>query len=464
MSRSLRFDFVVIGGGVGGYPAAIDLARKGYRVALVERGLLGGECVNYGCIPTKAMVKAASLTRELEAIAPSFRSSVTFSEVVRKRNEVTRRVREGLEYLLEKNGVTVFMGTARLKSSLAEVEVTLKEGKERLVLEAEKVLLATGSSPSAPPGIVVDNERIFDSRGVLALEEPPRSLVIVGAGAVGVEYAFIFAYMGSTVTVVEKGDNVLPGMDDDVRLAVRRALARAGVRFVPLTPVEGVTKEGSSVIVMAGGERLRADAVLVATGRKPNTAGIGLEEAGVATDRRGFIVVNEYLETTNPRVYAVGDAVGDPMLAHKAIYQSLVAARNMEGSKVPFLKRIPIVVYSIPYAAGVGVVATKEDVAEGRVRAARFSYAALPMALIEGYEEGFLKVVYDRSGRVVGAHAFGPGSDMLIALMTLAIEKGLTVQDLAETVLPHPSVSEAAREASLIALGEPIHTVLVSLR
>lgn len=458
---SLTFDFLIIGAGVGGYPAAVSLAQMGYKVAIVEKDRVGGECTNYGCIPTKAMIKESMILTEIKRRGASIDISDFYSKMIGKRDKVVSDVKGGIEYVLEKNDVKILHGEAKLYTANPSVEVTFTTG-ERKTVEAKKVLIAVGSRPICPNNLVVDNERIVNSRSVLQLRSPPSSITIIGGGAVGVEYAFIFNSLGSEVHLIEKSDNVLPGMDDDIRMAIRRSLLRRGVRLYLNEVVNRVSRSaGGGVLVQTQRNNIESEVALIAIGRRPATDGIGLENAGVETDDRGFIVVDKYLQTSNPNFYAVGDAVGHPMLAHKAIYQSLVAARNMAGDRVAFDKQIPYVVYSIPYAGGVGVVPKKDETLEGKYKAVKFNYGGLSMAHIEDGTDGFLKIVYTPSdGVIIGAHAYGPDSDMIIAALTLAIEKRLTLGEIGETVYPHPSISEAIREATLIGLGKPIHTVL----
>lgn len=456
---SLSFDYIVVGSGVGGYPAAISLAQKGFKVAIIEKNKIGGECTNYGCIPTKVMIREASFIDELKKKNISFDQDSVYLQMIEKREKIVSQVRNGLEYVLERNDVKVVQGEAKLYTSMPSIEVTFSTGEKR-VLEAKKILLAVGSYPACPGNLVVDNDRILNSRSILSLSKPPSSITIIGGGAVGVEYAFIFSAVGSEVYLVEKSDNVLAGMDDDVRLGVKRSLIKHGVKLYVNDQVNNISKNNNSVVVETLKTKIESELALVAIGRKPATNKLGVENAGIKTDNKGFIIVNEYLETSNPYYFAVGDVIGHPMLAHKAIYQSLVAAENMAGKKLAFNKLIPFIVYSIPYAGGVGVVPRKEDIAEGKIRIAKFSYHGLAMAHIEDGVDGFLKIVYNDKREVIGAHAFGPETDMIIALLTMAIEKKLTLDEIGEIIYPHPSMSEAIRESVFIGLEKPIHTVV----
>lgn len=456
---SINFDFVVIGAGVGGYPAAIHLAQEGYRVAIIEKNKIGGECTNYGCIPTKVMVREATIINELKKRSEKLNLNQIYKDILEKREEIVTNIRKGLEYVLEKNDVKIIPGEAKLYTTQPSVKVTLNTG-EKTVVDAKKILLATGSYPVCPGNLIVDNESILNSRSILKLSEPPSSIVIIGGGAVGVEYAFIFSSMGSDVYLVEKSENVLSGMDDDVRASVRKALIKQGVKLHLSDMVLSIEKSVKSTIVQTQKVRLEAEKVLVAIGRKPATSELGLENAGIKTDEKGFIIVDEYFQTTNPNFYAVGDVIGHPMLAHKAMYQSLIAAKNMKGEKCLFKKQIPFIVYSIPYAGGVGVIPKKEDILDGKIKVSKFVYSGLAMARIEDGIDGFVKLVYDNDKRIIGAHAFGPESDMIISTLTIAIEKKLTLDEIGEIVYPHPSMSEAIREVALIGSGKPIHTVL----
>ncbi|MEM1619168.1 MAG: NAD(P)/FAD-dependent oxidoreductase [Fervidicoccaceae archaeon] len=447
-----RYDFVVIGGGLGGYPAAIELARRGHSVALVEARRLGGECANYGCIPTKALARAARILAEGSSTPGLSCRLESFAKLMAWVDEIRGRISEGIETLLEGYGVKIYWGRGRLRPPGDEVEVSSRG--EIVVLEAERaVLVATGSEPSFPKGLEPDGTRVLDSRGLLELRDLPESVAVIGGGAVGVELASILASLGSRVTLIEAAPRLLPGVDADVASYLAKALSKRGINVRLSSPTIGLERSKDSVeVILEGGERARADVAVVATGRAPSSRGIGLEECGVELDERGFVKVSSTMRTSNPKIYAVGDVVGHPMLAHKAYAQSIVAARNMCGETVEFSKSVPFVVFSIPEVASVGA-------SEGR--SVIFRFGSLGRAIVESGGEGFLKLVYDPlTLRLTGAHAIGPGAGEIIYAASLAIDSGLDLNSVADSVAPHPTMVEALREAGQLALGRPIHFLL----
>jgi len=454
---SVDYDYIVIGGGLGGYPAAIELARRGGRVAIIEKGLFGGECANYGCIPTKALLHAAGIIHDASR-TPGIEARVkSFKEIVEWRNSISKKLSMGVEWLLRKYGVDVYKGVARLEDPEGTVTVEKEGSTERI--RGSRILLATGSEPAYPPMIRVDHVRVLDNRSVLKLKEIPESIVIVGGGPIGVEYACVFSALGSKVTIVEMLPTILYGMDEDCVSILLKQLRSSGVNILLNSPIEDIEVKGGRVLArVKGGVEVEAEYALIATGRKPATRGVGLENAGVKVDRKGYIIVDEGMRTSNPRIYAAGDVTGPPFLAHRAYYQSLVAASNMAGEERVFNKIVPSVVYSIPQVAGVGL--TEEEAREKGVSYGKsvFKYAALGRALIESGGVGMIKILYSRdTGRLLGVHAVGPSAETIISEATLALELKATVEDIASIIKPHPTMHEALKEAAELAIGKPIH-------
>jgi len=453
LPETRRYDVVVIGGGPGGYPAAVHAAQRGLRVALVEARALGGECTNYGCIPTKALRRIALAASIASSVG---RVEIDHRKLIHEAMSVVEKIRSGIKQLLEGYGVDIIHARARLRP-----DRLVEAGSA--VLEAGRIVLAPGTEPWSPPGLEPDGNRVHDNRSFLGLREPPGRLLIVGGGPIGVEYADIMARLGVEVSLVELMPQLLPGMDRDLSLAARRLLRGLGVKVYTSARITRLERGKDHVEAMLGnGEKIEADAVLVATGRRPATQGIGLEEIGVELDEKGYIKVDERMATNVPGVYAAGDAAGPPLLAHKAVAQSIVAGVNAAGGRVVYRpKAVPMVVYTEPELAQVGYTLEEArqaglDAAEARIR-----LGGVASAVIEGSEAGLVKIVYDkRSLRVLGLAAAAPRASEFVAEAALAVEKGVTLEELASVVHPHPSASEALREAAEMALGRPTHYLL----
>ncbi len=458
MGNKASYDAIVLGGGLAGYPAAIEMSRRGLKVAIVEEKAFGGECTNHGCIPSKALLHAARLVFESRRVPGLSVGLASWRELVEWRRGIVRRLSQGIEFLLKSYGATIYRDRGIVDGMDGEDILVRLKGDNR-VLRARNLLIATGTRPALVKGVVVDGQRVHDNRSILELGEPPRSIIVIGAGAVGVEYATALAMLGAQVTLVEALPQVLPGVDRDLAKLVERGLKKLGVRIMTNAPVELAWNAGGKAHVsLKGGEELEAEHVLVAVGRTPNTDGLGLEKLGVELDERGYVRVDPGMRTSNPRVYAAGDVTGPPLLAHKAYAQSLVAAENILERKAVFDQLVPNVVYSEPEVASVGL--TLEQAREQGFDAGveTFRYAALSRALIESGGEGMIKVVYDRGDKtLLGVHIAGAHADDLIAEATLAMEMNATLEDLSLVVHPHPSMSEALREVAEMALGRPIH-------
>lgn len=450
----MEFDVVVIGGGVGGYPAAVALAWRGYRVALVEESLVGGECVNYGCIPSKALLHAARVLWEGRRLGlrvePPGRGW-PWGWV----SGIVSRTRSGVEELLERAGVEVIRGRARL-AGRSSGRVRVKVGG--VDLEAGSVLLAPGSEPAGLPGVPVGGP-VMDNRLFYTMKETPDSVLVIGGGPVGVEAAFSLAWLGSRVVLVEAMPRILPSMDRDLSAMAARGLRRAGVEVHTGSTVK-VEVDGDSVKALIGGAEERFDAALVAVGRRPGTQGLGVESVGARLDERGFIVVGGG-QRAAPQVYAAGDAAGPPLLAHKAIHESLVAAAEVAGIPGPQGRPVvPMVVYGDPEIASVGL--TLREAREKGIPAAeaRFNLAGQSRARIENDGLGLVKVVYRRdNGAILGVHIAAPNAGEAIAAAVEELEEGTRVSEAAWRVRPHPSIVEALTDAMLQALDVHVHRI-----
>ena len=452
------YDLVVIGGGPGGYPAAIRAAQLGLSVAVVEPGNFGGECTNYGCIPTKALISPVESYWRVKTL-PFVKGEVEvdFEGLMKWARSIVERTRGGVLQLLKGYGVDVYESRGYFESSTS---VKLEDGG---LLRAERFVVATGTEPARIPGIEVDGEVVHDNRTILGLKRKPSTMLIIGGGYIGVEYANAFAKLGVKVHLVEMLPRLLPQMDEEVSRIVERRLKRLGVKVRTGARVESVeTGEATARVKISGGEEVEADTVLVAVGRKPATRGLGLEKAGVKLDETGFIKVDERMETSNPRILASGDVSGPPLLAHKAFHQAVVAAENAAGLDTAYDPvAVPEVVFTDPEVVSVGLREGEARERGFKARAVKFPLGGFPRAAIEDSIDGFVKLVYDEDSKtLLGVQVVAPHASEIAAEIVYAMETGATIEDLALTIHPHPTISEALKEAAELALGKPIHYIL----
>lgn len=461
------YDGVVIGAGPGGYVAAIRLAQLGLKTALVERERVGGVCLNWGCIPSKALIHAAAVFDEIrtaEAIGVKAKDvSIDYARTQAWKDGVVKRLTDGIGQLLKQNGVTVVPGTARFRSP-REVEVA-SAGGATTVLSAKAFIVATGGRPIALPGFPFDGKVVVTSKEALSWTEVPGRLLVVGGGVIGLELGTVYARLGTRVTVVEMTDQLLPGVEPDVVKVVARGLKKRGVEVFLKAKAAGMKKAKGGVSVEVVGEgkpqTVEVDKVLVAVGVRPNTEELDLARAGVTLTPKGFIEVDERLRTKAPSVYAVGDVTGPPLLAHKASKEGVVAAEIIAGRETRYdVRAMPGVIFTDPEIGVVGFTEAQAREKGYDVMTGSFPYAASGRALSVGSPEGLVKVVGDRkSGRLLGLHVCAPVASDLVSEGALAIEMGATVEDLALTVHPHPTFSEATMEAAEAALGHAIHVL-----
>jgi dihydrolipoamide dehydrogenase len=460
-----RFDLAVIGSGPGGYVGAIRAAQLGMKVAIVERDRLGGVCLNWGCIPTKALLRNAeivSLLRRGEEFGFSFDNlRVDFSVAVKRSEQAARKLSKGVEYLMKKNKVTVVPGEGKLTGQ-GQIRVT-KDGKVTDV-QAERILLATGTRPREIPGVPVDGTRVITSTEALSPPQVPRTLLIIGAGAVGVEFADIYDAYGSEIILIEMLPRLLPTEDAEISSFLERIFAKRGMRILTGTKVDEVTVKGEQVSLRVSkegkSEEITGDVVLVGIGRVPNVESLGLEEFGVTIDRAGFIKVNDQFETSAPRIYAIGDVIGGALLAHKAMAEAIVAVEGMAGVTVRKMDplKIPNCTYCTPQVASVGLTEEQAKEQGRQVKVGRFSYQASGKAVAMGDTEGFVKVVADAEyGEVLGFHIIGPEATEMIAEATMVRTLEATLEDVHHSIHAHPTLSETVGEACLAALGRAIH-------
>jgi dihydrolipoamide dehydrogenase len=460
-----RYDVVVIGAGPGGYVAAIRAAQLGLSAACVEsRGSLGGTCLNIGCIPSKALLQSSE--RYAEARTALAEHGVRVGEVrldlaamMARKDRVVETLTRGVEFLFRKNKVDWLRGRGRIAAP-GQVVVDGADGAREVAAGA--IVVATGSESAPLPGLAIDETAILSSTGALALDHVPRRLAVIGGGYIGLELGSVWRRLGAEVTVVEVLDRIVPAMDRELGRALQRVLARSGIAFKLATRVREARRDGEGVVLDLEGtarESLAADAVLVAIGRRPYTEGLGLEALGVARDNTGRIAVDDGFATNIPGIYAIGDAIRGPMLAHKAEEEGAALAERLAGQHTEVdYEAIPAVVYTWPEAASVGRTEEELKAAGVAYRAGRFPFTANPRARTNGDTEGFVKILAEEGGdRVLGVHIIGPDAGTLIAEAVLAKEFGASAEDIARTCHAHPTLSEAVKEAALAVAGRAIH-------
>jgi dihydrolipoamide dehydrogenase len=460
----IEADVAVVGGGPGGYVCGIRAAQLGLTTVVVEADRLGGECLNYGCIPSKSLITVAKLLDKVkEAEKYGLRvsgASVDFVQMQKWKSEVVSKLVSGVEGLLRGNHVTVILGEAQV-SGKGRLSVATAKGTEEV--SCRNLVIATGTRTSSLPGLEFDGDLIISSKEGLELKGAPRRMLVVGGGAIGLEFASMFQKLGSQITIVEIMDQLLPGSDSEVVRVVHRKLEGKGARIYLKSKVAKVTKRGSEAEVEVdtpdGKVTLVVDRILVSVGRKPRTEKMNLQSMGVQTDPKGYIVTNEKMQTNVEGVYAIGDVRGPPLLAHKASKEGVVAAECIAGlPSAADWKVVPEAVFCDPEVASAGLTEAGAVEAGYKVKRSRFQFAALGRALSAGEPEGFVKVVSNEAdGLVLGVQIVGPEASNLISEVALAIEMGATVEDISLTVHPHPTLPEAIMEASESAAGHPIH-------
>ncbi|MCL6610119.1 MAG: dihydrolipoyl dehydrogenase [Peptococcaceae bacterium] len=448
----MSYKVAVIGAGPGGYTAAIRAARLGARVALVEKGNVGGTCLNRGCIPTKTLAAGVSVLHAVRRAAEfgigAGEVSVDIGRMMERKNRVVARLVQGVEFLLKKNKVDLIRGTARLAG---KGRVAVEGPEVARELQAENIILATGTEPAMNRSFGYDGESVITSDEALNLGEVPPRLLIIGGGVIGCEFACIFSALGSKVTVAEVMPAILPLMDREVSRQVQALLKRQGINIRAGVKVREIQKlQGSVKAVLEGGEEIEADRVIISIGREMNLKGLGLEEAGAALGDRGEVLVNDRMETSVPGIYAVGDITGKIQLAHVASAQGLAAADNIMGrGRMMDYGLVPSCIYTSPEVGSVGLTSQEAEERGISVETGKFSFIASGKAQAMGETDGFAKVLADPdTGRILGVHIVGPHAADLIAEAVVAMRAGFTAEQLAETIHAHPTLSETLMEAA----------------
>jgi dihydrolipoamide dehydrogenase len=466
----MDFDVIVIGSGPGGYVTAIRASQLGMKTAIVERENLGGICLNWGCIPTKALLKSGEVYETLDHLADYGLSvekrGFDFDKVVQRSRKVAAQLTSGVTFLMKKHKIEVIEGTAKLEKGQGapKVVVALKAGGSRTV-QAKHVIVATGARARTIPaiGLEPDGERVWTYREALVPKSAPKSLIVIGSGAIGIEFASFYRALGSEVTVIEALPRILPVEDEEVSKAAQKAFEKRGLKFRVGASVKKLSKSGSGVSIEleAGGkaETLQADVCIVAIGIVGNVEGLGLEELGVKIDRT-HVVTDSHGGTGVPGLYAIGDIAGPPWLAHKASHEGIHCIEHIAGKKPANLTSpIPGCTYSNPQIASVGLTETQAKERGIEVKVGRFPFKVNGKAIASGETDGFVKTVFDgKTGALIGAHLIGAEVTEMIQGFALAMTLEATEAELHATVFPHPTMSEAMHESSLDAFGLVLHT------
>ncbi len=490
MAEQSAFDVVIVGGGPGGYPAAIRAAQYGLRVALVEKERAGGVCLNWGCIPTKAMLRSADVLETMQhsadfgVLADNVR--LDYPAVLKRKDTIVKGLTDGVGQLLRANGVTFYSGHARFTNANAIDVVGVGKsplgaggplynapsdhvGQPTARVAGKNVIIATGSTPAQLPIPGVELPGVINSDGAFLLKEVPRRIIIVGGGAVGTEWATLFSAFGSEVTVVELLPNLLPFEDEDMGRTLARSFQKRGIKILTSSTVakieEGSEKRAKTLRVTItdkdgkNEQTTEAENVLIGVSRRPNTIDLNLDVTGVQTDTRGYITVDERMRTNVKNVFAIGDVVGKVLLAHVATHQGLVTAGVIAGhdEKMDY-KAVPAATFTHPEVASVGLTEQKAREAGHDVVVGKFPFAALGRAQTYGNTDGLIKIVADKKyGEVLGVHIIGPSASDLIPEGVLALQLEATLEDIANTIHAHPTLGEGSMEAAMVALGLPVH-------
>ncbi|MEK9917788.1 MAG: dihydrolipoyl dehydrogenase [Pelagibacteraceae bacterium] len=463
-----NFDVIVIGGGPGGYVCAIRAAQLGLKTACVEsRGALGGTCLNVGCIPSKSLLNLSEAyhkaQKEYQSHGIEFTGlKLNLDKMMASKNKSVQALTKGIEFLFKKNKVTYLKGKGVLFS---ENDVVVYEGEKKTSYKSKNIVIATGSVPSSLPGIEIDEKNIISSTGALELKEVPKNLIVIGAGVIGLEMGSVWSRLGSKVTVVEYLDHITPGMDKDVSNEFQKILTKQGFEFKLNSKVTSVSNKGNQVEVTfenrqtSKKENLLADKVLVAVGRKPYTEGLSLNKLGVKKDQQGRLEVNEKLQTSVKNIYAIGDVIKGPMLAHKAEEEGIAVAEIIAGQAGHVnYDVIPGVIYTSPEVAVIGKTEEQLKAENVNYKVGKFPFLANSRAKVNNETDGFVKILADsKTDRVLGVHMIGPHTGDMIAEMALAMEFGASSEDIARTCHAHPTHTEAVKEAALAIEKRAIH-------
>ncbi|MBG9444926.1 dihydrolipoamide dehydrogenase [Cytobacillus firmus] len=469
-----EYDLVILGGGTGGYVAAIRASQLGLKTAIVEKGKLGGTCLHKGCIPSKALLRSAEVfatakhSEDFGVITSDV--SINFGKVQERKNKIVDQLHKGVQHLMKQGKIDVFEGTGRILGPSifspmpGTISVEMNNGDENEMLIPKNVIVATGSRPRTLPGLDIDGQLVMTSDEALALEEVPNSIIIVGGGVIGIEWASMLSDFGADVTVIEYADRIIPTEDKEISKEMQRLMKKKGVKIVTGAKVlpetlqkgEGVT---ISAEVKGSQKEFSAEKLLVSVGRQANTEGIGIENTDIQIEK-GFISANEYFQTKESHIYAIGDVIGGLQLAHVASHEGIVAVEHIAGqnpSPIDY-SLVSKCIYSSPEAASVGLTEDEAKEKGHNVKTGKFSFRAIGKALVFGESDGFVKIVADKdSDDILGVHMIGPHVTDMISEAGLARVLDATPWEVAHTIHPHPTLSEAIGEAALAVDGKAIH-------
>ncbi len=458
------YDLVVLGSGPGGYVAAIRASQLGLKCAIIEKESLGGICLNWGCIPTKALLKSAQVFEYIKH-ASDYGIKVKgaeadFSEVISRSRGVADSMSKGVQFLMKKNKIDVIMGTGKVKPG-KKIEVTSADGKTEIV-EGKNIMIATGARARQLPNITIDGEKVIEYRKAMTLDKQPKSLVVIGSGAIGVEFAYVYAAMGTKVTIVEYLPNVVPVEDEDISKELAKQYKKMGIEILTNSSVEKVDTKGKGCKVDVktpnGNQTIECDVVLSAAGVVANIENIGLEEVGIIVDK-GKIIVNEWYETNMPGYYAIGDVTPGPALAHVASAEGIICVEKIAGHHTQALdySNIPGCTYCTPEISSVGMTEKKAIEAGLEIKVGKFPFVASGKATAAGARDGFVKVIYDaKYGELLGCHMIGYNVTEMIAEAVMVRKLESTAQEVMKAVHPHPTISEAFKGATEAAYGEAV--------
>lgn len=466
MTENEKFDLAILGSGPGGYVAAIRAVQLGMKAAIIEKENIGGVCLNWGCIPTKALLRSAevlSLMRRGDEFGLKCDEiEINFPAIIKRSRQVANRVSKGIAFLLKKNNIQVFSGIGRFGPG-GDIFVSDRDNEIIAEIKADRYLLATGARPRNLPGLELDGKKVISYREAMTLPESPESIIIIGAGAIGVEFAYFFHSIGAQVTLIEMMPQILPQEDAEIVEVVHRAFKKSGISIAVNTLVETIHKTEGGVRVEGNilGEKKswEAQICLVAVGVQANSDGIGLEEMGVQTEK-GFVLVDDTYRTPASNIWAIGDLIGAPMLAHAASHEGITAIEAMQGIPAHRLnaERIPSCTYCQPQVASIGLTEKQAQDRNIKVRIGRFPFVASGKAVAFGEREGMIKLLFDdQRGNLIGAHIVGAEATELIGELGLAQTFGATPENIAASVHAHPTLSESIAEAALNAIGRAVH-------
>ncbi|MBI5416812.1 dihydrolipoyl dehydrogenase [Candidatus Poribacteria bacterium] len=459
----MSYDIAIIGGGPGGYVAAIRAAQLGSKVCLIEKTRVGGTCLNRGCIPTKTILGSIKVLKHIKH-AEEFglhveNVTVDMEKIINRKNEVVNNLVSGIEFLLKSYKITLIQGTGKLKTK-NQIEVTLSDGGTETV-DANKIIIATGSEPALIPAFNIDGQKIITSNEALVMRDIPAKMIIIGAGVIGCEFACILSTLGTEVTMIELMPNILPTEDINIARRMAQILKKQNINIRTKVKIEKVEKTETGVVaILEGGEKIEADKALVSIGRSLNTKNIGLEEVGIKLTARGAVEVDDYMRTNIDNIYAIGDITGKIMLAHVASAQGLVASSNCAGENNTMDYRVvPSCIFTFPEIASVGYTEDKATQAGFEVTTGTFNFRALGKAQAIGETEGLIRIVADaKTDKILGAQMLGPNVTDLIAEVALAIKNDLTIKHITNTIHAHPTLAEAILEAA-----EDVHDMAIHI-